>query len=146
MALFPLACASSASAPLLLETDLEEEEADPLEATALAAAFGAPAALAPHRLGAMPAAAGAEKTAVFACDARAKNFGRCQVSSRAAAQATMPCPGNGDGLNLQVRIQGWCDGLPTTWSHTVLIQERCQWDDAVSWEDRLELLQGGQAI
>jgi hypothetical protein len=40
----------------------------------LAAAFGAPAALAPHRLGAMPAAAGAKEAAVSACDARAKKL------------------------------------------------------------------------
>ena len=93
MALFPPAFASSASDPLLLETDLEEVEADPLAALpALAAGRWAPSDLAAHRLGAMLAVAGVEETALFACDARAERlrevpnlFSNCCASDHAMA-------------------------------------------------------------
>ena len=74
MALAPPAWARLASDPPPLAADLEEEEADPLELAPSADAFGAALALAPHRSGAMLAAAREEAKLLGACDARAKNM------------------------------------------------------------------------
>ena len=76
-ALLPPAFASSASDPLLLATDLEEEEADPLAALlALAAAFGDASAFArpAAALGDDMAEAKVEEPAPFPLDARAKQL------------------------------------------------------------------------
>ena len=77
MALLPPAFASSASDPLLLATDLEEEEADPLAALlALAAAFGDAWAFArpAPAVGEDMAEAKVEEPAPFPLDARAKQL------------------------------------------------------------------------
>ena len=117
MALLPPAFASSASDPLLLAIDLDEVEADPLAASlALAAAFGDARAFArpPRALGGKTWRRQRWRSSLlpFHWMLEQDNFGRWQIKSRADSQATMPWPSSGDGLDIQIRMWGWCDGLP----------------------------------
>ena len=125
MALLPPAFASSASDPLLLATDLDVVEADPLAALlALAAAFGDAWAFARPA----PALGGRH--------GGGKGGGACSLSTGCSSKTTSgdgkssrellrrrPCHGPRVAMGWTSRsgCGGWCDGLPSPWSHPVMV-------------------------